>query len=67
LTFRMGAHGWCSSSCSCCICQWTVPSINGCCTLMETNLTHGDRTVRFTHKRNRDRETKRIETKKNRD
>ena len=28
------AHGWCSSSSSCCICQWTVPSINGCCTLM---------------------------------
>jgi len=21
----------------CCICQWTVPSINGCCTLMATN------------------------------
>jgi len=39
LTFGMGAHGWCSSSCSCCICQWTVPSINGCCTLMATNPT----------------------------
>jgi len=23
----------------CCICQWTVPSINGCCTLMATNPT----------------------------
>ena len=39
LTFRMGAHGWWSSSCSCCICQRTVPSINGCCTLMATNPT----------------------------
>jgi hypothetical protein len=29
LTFRKG----------CCICQWTVPSINGCCTLMTTNPT----------------------------
>jgi hypothetical protein len=35
LTFGMGAHGWCSSSC--CICQWMVLSINGCCTLMTTN------------------------------
>jgi len=39
LTFGMGAHGWCSSSCSCCICQWTVPSIDDCCTLMATILT----------------------------
>jgi hypothetical protein len=39
LTFGMGAHGWCSSSCSCCICQWTVPSVNGYCTLMATNPT----------------------------
>jgi len=39
LTFAMGAHGWCSSSCSCCICQWTMSSINGCCTLMATNPT----------------------------
>ena len=23
----------------CCICQWTVPSINNCCILMTTNLT----------------------------
>jgi hypothetical protein len=23
----------------CCICQWTVSSINGCCTLMATNPT----------------------------
>jgi len=23
----------------CCICQWTMPSINGCCTLMATNPT----------------------------
>jgi hypothetical protein len=37
LTFEMGAHGWCN--CSYCICQWTVPSINGCCTLMATNPT----------------------------
>jgi len=29
LTFQKG----------CCICQWTVPSINGCCTLMATNST----------------------------
>jgi len=29
LTFQKG----------CCICQWTVPSINGCCTLMATNPT----------------------------
>jgi len=29
LTFRKG----------CCICQWTVLSINGCCTLMATNPT----------------------------
>jgi len=29
LTFQKG----------CCICQWTVPSINGCCTLMTTNST----------------------------
>ena len=29
LTFRKG----------CCICQWTVPSINSCCTLMATNPT----------------------------
>ena len=41
MTFGMGAHGWCNSSCSCscCICQCTVPSINGCCTLMATNPT----------------------------
>jgi hypothetical protein len=39
LIFGIGAHGWCSSSCSCYICQWTVPSINGCCTLMATNPT----------------------------
>jgi hypothetical protein len=39
LTFGMGAHGWCRSSCNCCICQWTVSSINGCCTLMTTNPT----------------------------
>jgi hypothetical protein len=40
LIFGMGAHGWyCNSSCSCCICQWTVSSINGCCTLMTTNPT----------------------------
>jgi hypothetical protein len=39
LTFGMGAHGWCSSSCSCCICQWTVQSIDDCCTLMATILT----------------------------
>jgi hypothetical protein len=29
LTFQKG----------CCICQWMVPSIDGCCTLMATNST----------------------------
>jgi len=40
LTFGMVTHGWCSSNSSCCICQWTVPSINDCCTLMATNPTN---------------------------
>ena len=39
LTFGKVAHGWCNSSSSCCICQWTVLSINGCCILMATNPT----------------------------
>jgi len=39
LTYWMSAHGWCNFSCSCCNSQWTVPSINGCCTLMATNPT----------------------------
>ena len=33
----------------------------------QAQYVHGDRTVRFTRKRNRDRETQRIETEKNRD
>jgi len=39
LTFGKVAHGWCNSNSSCCICQWTVLSINGYCTLMATNPT----------------------------